>query len=60
VMRHGFTHFALNITPVLLRVTRIEPRAQSPGHVWLTVEDAIGAAVPAAVRTILRRLRDSG
>jgi hypothetical protein len=45
---------------VLLRVTRIEPRAQSPGHVWLTVEDAIGAAVPAPVRTILRRLRDSG
>jgi A/G-specific adenine glycosylase len=60
VIRHGFTHFALNITPVLLRVTRIEPRAQSPGHVWLTVEDAIGAAVPAPVRTILRQLRDGG
>ncbi len=58
-MRHGFTHFALNITPLLLRVTRIAPRAQSPGQVWLTVEDAIGAAVPAPVRRILRRLRDS-
>jgi len=60
VIRHGFTHFALKITPMLLRVTRIEPRAQSPGHVWLTVEDAIGAAVPAPVRTILRQLRDGG
>jgi A/G-specific adenine glycosylase len=60
VIRHGFTHFALNITPALLRVTRMEPRAQSPGHVWLTVEDAIGAAVPAPVRAILRRLRDGG
>jgi A/G-specific adenine glycosylase len=60
VIRHGFTHFALTITPALLRVTRMEPRAQSAGHVWLTVEDAIGAAVPAPVRAILRRLRDGG
>ncbi len=59
-IRHGFTHFSLTITPTLLRVTRIEPRAQSPGHVWLTIEDAIGAAVPAPVRAILRRLRDGG
>jgi A/G-specific adenine glycosylase len=60
VIRHVFTHFALTITPALLRVTRMEPRAQSPAHVWLTVEDAIGAAVPAPVRAILRRLRDGG
>ena len=60
VIRHGFTHFALTIMPALLRVTRVEPRAQSPDHVWLTVEDAIGAAVPAPVRVILRRLRDGG
>ena len=57
VIRHGFTHFALNITPALLRVTGMEPRVQAPGHVWLTLEDAIGAAVPAPVRTLLRRLR---
>jgi A/G-specific adenine glycosylase len=60
VIRHGFTHFALTIMPALLCVTRMEPRAQSPDHVWLTVEDAIGAAVPAPVRVILRRLRDGG
>ena len=60
VIRHSFTHFALTITPALLRVTRMDPRAQSPGHVWLTVEDAIDAAVPAPVRAILRRLRDAG
>ena len=58
VIRHGFTHFALNITPALLRVTRIESRAEAPGHVWLTLEDAINAAVPAPVRTLLHRLRD--
>ncbi len=55
-VRHGFTHFALTISPALLRVTRLERRAHSPGHVWLTPADAINAAVPAPVREILRRL----
>ncbi len=59
-MRHGFTHFALTIKPALLRVERMESRMQEPGHVWLTLEDAMGAAVPAPVREILRRLRDDG
>ncbi|MBC8006721.1 MAG: A/G-specific adenine glycosylase [Prolixibacteraceae bacterium] len=56
-VNHGFTHYALTITPALLRVTRLEPRAHSPGHVWLTPADAIEAAVPAPVRKILRRLQ---
>jgi A/G-specific adenine glycosylase len=55
-VRHGFTHYALTITPALLRVTRLERRAHSPGHVWLTPADAINAAVPAPVREILRQL----
>jgi A/G-specific adenine glycosylase len=55
-VRHGFTHFALTITPALLRVQRVDPRAESPGMVWLTPTDAIVAAVPAPVREILRRL----
>jgi len=56
-VRHGFTHFALTISPAVLRVTRLEPRASAPAHVWLTLDDAIGAAVPAPVRRILRSLR---
>ncbi|HEX4985639.1 MAG TPA: A/G-specific adenine glycosylase [Burkholderiales bacterium] len=55
-IRHGFTHYALTITPALLRVTRVEPRAQQPGLVWLTPAEAAGAAVPAPVRRILRQL----
>jgi A/G-specific adenine glycosylase len=55
-IRHGFTHYALTITPALLRVTRLLPHAQAPGQVWLTPADAINAAVPAPVREILRRL----
>lgn len=55
-VRHGFTHFSLTITPALLRVERMEPRAESPGRMWVTPADAIEAAVPAPVRQILRRL----
>ena len=55
-VHHGFTHYALTITPALLRVTQLERRAHSPGHVWLTPADAINAAVPAPVRKILRQL----
>ncbi len=55
-VHHGFTHYALTITPALLRVTRLERRAHSPRHLWLTPADAINAAVPAPVREILRRL----
>ena len=55
-VRHGFTHFALTITPALLRVSRLELRAQSPGLAWLTPSDAIKSAVPAPVRKLLRHL----
>jgi A/G-specific adenine glycosylase len=55
-VRHGFTHFELAITPALLEVTRLESRSGQPGQVWLGLEQAIQAAVPAPVRAILRRL----
>ena len=55
-IQHGFTHYALTITPALLRVTNLEHRAQAPGYHWVTPADAINAAVPAPVRLILRKL----
>ena len=55
-VRHGFTHFALTITPALLRVTALQPRAHAPGHAWLSVDQAMSAAVPVPVRDILRQL----
>jgi A/G-specific adenine glycosylase len=58
-VRHGFTHFGLTITPLLLRVERLEQGARETGQVWLSLDDAIGAAVPAPVREILRQLRDA-
>lgn len=56
VLEHGFTHFRLSIRPQRLRVARLAPRAAEPGHVWLTVEDAQAAAVPAPVKRILATL----
>ncbi|MEO8004260.1 MAG: A/G-specific adenine glycosylase [Betaproteobacteria bacterium] len=55
-LQHGFTHYALTITPALLRVTKLEHRAQAPGYLWVTPADAINAAIPAPVRLILRQL----
>lgn len=56
VVEHGFTHFRLTIEPQRLSVARVAPRAAEPGHIWLTVEEAQAAAVPAPVRRILASL----
>jgi A/G-specific adenine glycosylase len=59
VLRHEFTHFTLDITPVLRRVESASHRTAEPGRVWLRVDEAIGAAVPAPVRKLLVAI-DSG
>jgi len=53
LIEHGFTHFRLNIHPVRCVVRKILPRAQAPGRIWLDIEDARRAAVPAPVRALL-------
>jgi A/G-specific adenine glycosylase len=53
---HGFTHFKLDIQPLRLRVSALAPNAPSPGMMWLSLEEARGAAIPAPVRQILSRL----
>lgn len=53
---HGFTHFKLDIRPLHVRVSAPAPHAAEPGVVWLPLEEARTAAVPAPVRRILARL----
>ena len=60
LLRHGFTHFTLNITPVVCQVASASPCASEPGQVWLTLEEAAQAAVPAPVRKLLDSLRKTG
>jgi A/G-specific adenine glycosylase len=56
VIEHGFTHFRLHIQPLRCGVRRKLPRAEAPGRVWLDIEDAARAAVPAPVRVLLSGL----
>jgi A/G-specific adenine glycosylase len=59
VLRHEFTHFTLDITPIIGFVESEAPQVAEPGQIWLPIEDAIGAAVPAPVRKLLYAV-DSG
>ncbi|MFL6572631.1 MAG: A/G-specific adenine glycosylase, partial [Burkholderiales bacterium] len=54
-LEHGFTHFRLRIHPLLCQVARA-PNAQSPGSLWVDIEEVSEAAVPAPVRTLVGRL----
>jgi len=59
VLRHEFTHFTLDITPIVRYVESAALRVAEPGQIWLPLEEALGAAVPAPVRKLLASL-DSG
>ncbi|MGH8750407.1 MAG: A/G-specific adenine glycosylase [Burkholderiales bacterium] len=55
-LEHGFSHFQLSIQPLLLPVEALNLQAREPGQMWLNLEDAQGAAVPAPVRKLLRQV----
>ena len=53
-IEHGFTHFRLTIHPQRVAVRAWPARAEAPGRVWLTREDALTAALPAPIKRLLR------
>ena len=53
-IEHGFTHFRLTILPQRVAVRSWPHRAESPGLLWLTRDDALAAALPAPIRKLLR------
>ncbi|MBE0627166.1 MAG: A/G-specific adenine glycosylase [Burkholderiales bacterium] len=55
-LAHGFTHFKLHIQPLLCRVQKLAPAAREPGQIWLSLEEAQGAAIPVPVRKLIGRL----
>lgn len=57
-LSHAFTHFKLHITPQPLAVIKRNSHASKPGQVWLSIEDAISAAIPTPVRKILQSLHN--
>jgi A/G-specific adenine glycosylase len=51
---HSFTHFKLHIRPVRLQLA---PRPDTlPGQKWIPLADALDAALPAPVRTLVSQL----
>ena len=56
VLRHGFTHFKLSITPQPIVVQKKLPRASEPSCMWLSIDDALKAAIPKPVRELLIKL----
>jgi len=50
---HGFTHFRLRIQPLLCDADC----AETPGRLWMDIEDASSAAVPAPVKKLLQDLQ---
>jgi A/G-specific adenine glycosylase len=54
---HTFTHFRLNIRPRLLSGIHSRPVAREPGLMWIDLEEALAAALPAPVRKLLARIR---
>lgn len=53
VVRHAFTHFRLDITPLLCKVSRCNTPA---GGIWLSLKQLDEAPLPAPIRKILQNL----
>ncbi len=56
ILNHTFTHFKLHIRPQPLYALKQSTHVKEFGQVWLSIEDAIGAAIPTPVRKILQSL----
>ena len=50
---HAFTHFKLHIRPQTFQVIKRIHQVNQPGHMWVSINDAIGAAIPTPIRKIL-------
>ena len=55
-IEHGFTHYQLTMHPQRVIVRTRPSRAEAPGMLWLTREDALAAALPAPIRKLLEQL----
>ena len=54
---HGFTHFSLAIFPIEITLVKRPLRAMQPALVWVNLDDAMDAAIPAPVKRILKTVK---
>ncbi len=52
---HTFTHFKLHISPLQIYLQRKPSMVAQAGNVWLSVDEAMGAAIPKPVRVLLEK-----
>jgi A/G-specific adenine glycosylase len=52
-VRHAFTHFRLDISPLLCEVVREQMAAREDRYLWLSREELAAAPLPAPIRKIL-------
>jgi A/G-specific adenine glycosylase len=57
-MQHGFTHFRLELQPLLCPVAAHQPVARQSTHLWLDVTQLDAAPLPAPIRKLLQRLAE--
>lgn len=58
-LTHTFTHFKLHITPQLIFVDYQFPEVNQAAKIWLPIDEAITAAIPTPIRTILLSVQAS-
>lgn len=56
-LTHTFTHFKLHIAPQLVYINKAAQQVNQAGTIWLSIDEAIGAAIPTPVRKILQSLK---
>ncbi len=52
--RHTFTHFHLAVQPIMLTLKKLPDITAEPGSIWMEINDAIEAAIPKPVKSILQ------
>jgi A/G-specific adenine glycosylase len=57
-VNHAFTHFKLAIQPQPLQVIGQNLQVNQAGKIWLSIDEAIGAAIPTPVRNILMSIKN--
>jgi len=55
---HTFTHFKLHIRPQIFNVIKQNHQVNQLEHIWISIDDAIGAAIPTPIRKILLSMQN--
>ncbi|WP_124945082.1 A/G-specific adenine glycosylase [Sulfurirhabdus autotrophica] len=60
ILEHTFTHYKLLISPHLLHLGKLSNKGALPNGLWLSIDDAVDAAIPAPVRKLLLQIKGGG